>query len=83
MPKVRDSIAEVEADGWVRVRTAGDYRQYKHPTKPGKVTIPGKPGDQLSQGRYAALAVYAGSALARTGHRLRANRRRVTRDTRI
>jgi predicted RNA binding protein YcfA (HicA-like mRNA interferase family) len=33
--KVREVIALVEADGWVLVRTRGDHRQYKHPTKPG------------------------------------------------
>ncbi|HEU5347836.1 MAG TPA: type II toxin-antitoxin system HicA family toxin [Ktedonobacterales bacterium] len=25
----------------------GDHRQYKHPTKKGRVTIPGKLGDDL------------------------------------
>jgi predicted RNA binding protein YcfA (HicA-like mRNA interferase family) len=34
-------MALVEADGWVLVRTRGDHRQYKHPTKPGLVTIAG------------------------------------------
>jgi predicted RNA binding protein YcfA (HicA-like mRNA interferase family) len=39
--KVREVIALVEADGWVLVRTRGDHRQYKHPTKPGLATISG------------------------------------------
>jgi predicted RNA binding protein YcfA (HicA-like mRNA interferase family) len=39
--KVRAMIALVEADGWYRVRTQGDHRQYQHPTKPGLVTIAG------------------------------------------
>lgn len=29
----------IEADGWYLVATSGDHRQYKHPTKPGKVTL--------------------------------------------
>lgn len=30
----------IEKDGWVLVNTRGSHRQFKHPTKPGKVTIP-------------------------------------------
>jgi predicted RNA binding protein YcfA (HicA-like mRNA interferase family) len=39
--KVREAIAAIEADGWRLVAVRGDHRQYKHPTKPGRVTIPG------------------------------------------
>ena len=42
--KVRETIRLIEEDGWVLSRTRGSHRQYKHPTKPGLVTIPGKPG---------------------------------------
>lgn len=49
MPKrVRDMIRIVEADGWRYVRTVGSHRQYHHPTKPGTVTIAGKPSADLS-----------------------------------
>jgi predicted RNA binding protein YcfA (HicA-like mRNA interferase family) len=41
-PKVRDMIKLVEADGWYLVGQRGSHRQYKHPTKKGRVTIPGK-----------------------------------------
>ncbi|MCD8326294.1 MAG: type II toxin-antitoxin system HicA family toxin [Lachnospiraceae bacterium] len=27
-------------DGWVFEKQTGSHRHYKHPTKPGKVTIP-------------------------------------------
>lgn len=27
-------------DGWYQVKQKGSHHQYKHPTKPGKVTIP-------------------------------------------
>ena len=33
------------ADGWRLVSQVGSHRQYKHPTKPGKVTIPKHNGD--------------------------------------
>ena len=40
------------ADGWIELKsrhTSGDHRQFKHPTKPGKVTIRGKDNEVLSQ----------------------------------
>ena len=33
------------ADGWYMVKQVGSHRQYKHPTKKGKVTIPFHKGD--------------------------------------
>jgi predicted RNA binding protein YcfA (HicA-like mRNA interferase family) len=48
--KVRDVLRMIEVDGWFLVRTRGSHRQYKHPTKPGLVTVPGKPGDDLAPG---------------------------------
>ena len=43
--KVREVIPRIEADGWYYVATRGSHRQYKHPRTPGRVTIPGRPGD--------------------------------------
>jgi len=40
--KVRDIIKMLEKDGWYRVKAKGGHRQYKHPTKPRRVTIAGK-----------------------------------------
>lgn len=37
--KVRDIISLIESDGWYVVRTKGSHRQYKHPQKPGLVTV--------------------------------------------
>ncbi|WP_018130581.1 type II toxin-antitoxin system HicA family toxin [Effusibacillus pohliae] len=36
----RELIKLIEADGWYLVAVAGSHHQYKHPTKPGRVTIP-------------------------------------------
>ncbi len=47
--KVIEVIRLLEADGWVLVTTKGDHRQYKHPTKKGKVTIRGHKNEVLSQ----------------------------------
>ncbi|MGI8979862.1 MAG: type II toxin-antitoxin system HicA family toxin [Pirellulaceae bacterium] len=45
--KVRDAIKLIEQDGWILVRQKGSHRQYHHATKPGTVTIAGKPSLDL------------------------------------
>jgi predicted RNA binding protein YcfA (HicA-like mRNA interferase family) len=50
----------IEADGWVHVRTRGSHRQYNHATKPGVVTIPGKPNDDLAPGTLNSILKQAG-----------------------
>lgn len=35
----REIIRILEADGWREVSCVGDHHQFKHPTKPGKVTV--------------------------------------------
>lgn len=41
--KVREVIKRLETDGWYLARTKGSHRQFKHPDKPGTVTVAGKP----------------------------------------
>jgi predicted RNA binding protein YcfA (HicA-like mRNA interferase family) len=36
----REVVRRLERDGWQLVRTRGSHRQYKHPDKPGLVTVP-------------------------------------------
>jgi predicted RNA binding protein YcfA (HicA-like mRNA interferase family) len=48
--KVRDVIRLIEHDGWFLLATRGSHRQYKHPTKPGRVTVAGKPSDDMAPG---------------------------------
>ena len=36
----RTLIKLIKADGWYLVHTVGSHQQYRHPTKPGKVTVP-------------------------------------------
>ena len=40
MMSSREVIRSLEKDGWQHVKTVGDHFQFKHPTKPGKVTVP-------------------------------------------
>lgn len=53
--KVRDVIKALEEDGWYLVKTRGDHRQYKHPTKRGKVTVSGKPGIDVPEGTLNSI----------------------------
>ena len=58
--KVREAIRLIEVDGWYLVATRGSHRQYKHPTKPGRVTIAGKPSDDLAPGTRNSILKQAG-----------------------
>ncbi len=53
--KVREVIAILEDDGWYLARTRGSHRQYKHPVKPGLVTVPGKLSDDLAPGTLSSI----------------------------
>lgn len=48
--KIREVIKLIEDDGWYLITTKGSHRQYKHPTKQGRVTIAGHPNDDLAPG---------------------------------
>lgn len=50
----------LEDDGWFQVRARGSHRQFKHATKPGLVTVPGKPGDDLAVGTLNSVLKQAG-----------------------
>ncbi|MCY4546230.1 MAG: type II toxin-antitoxin system HicA family toxin [Gemmatimonadetes bacterium] len=60
MPKVRDAMRLIEEDGWRLVRTRGSHRQFKHREKPGRVTVPGKPRDDLPPGTWNSIMKQAG-----------------------
>ena len=58
--KVREAIRLVEKDGWVKVRQKGSHRQFHHPTKPGTVTIAGKPSLELDKKTERSVLRQAG-----------------------
>ncbi len=35
----REVLKVLKEDGWVEVNCVGDHHQFKHPTKPGRVTL--------------------------------------------
>lgn len=49
----------LETDGWVQVKAKGGHLQFKHPTKPGRVTLPAVKRD-LPKGTVAAIERQAG-----------------------
>jgi predicted RNA binding protein YcfA (HicA-like mRNA interferase family) len=58
--KVHEVIARIEADGWHLSRTRGSHRQFKHPTKPGTVTVAGKPSLDVPPGTLNSILKQAG-----------------------
>jgi len=47
-------------DGWFLVATRGSHRQFKHLVKHGRVTVPGKPSDDLAPGTLASILKQSG-----------------------
>ena len=58
--KVREVLRTLRADGWYLVATRGSHRQFKHPTKLGRVTVAGKPSDDPSPGTLNSILKQAG-----------------------
>lgn len=50
----------LQKDGWYLVTTRGSHRQYKHPDKPGRVTVSGKPSDDLAPGTLNSILNQSG-----------------------
>lgn len=46
--KVAKILADLKRNGWVQARQVGSHRQFKHPTKTGKVTVNGSPSDDIT-----------------------------------
>ncbi len=58
--KVSEVLRLLRADGWALVVTRGSHRQLKHPSKPGRVTVAGKPSDELPAGTLNSILKQAG-----------------------
>ena len=57
--KVSEILRLLSDDGWVLVATRGSHRQFRHPVKPGRVTVPGKPSDELAPGTLNSTRMQA------------------------
>ena len=58
--KVSQAIRCIEAAAWELARTRGSHRQFRHPDRPGLVTIAGKPSDTLHPKTWASIVKQAG-----------------------
>jgi len=58
--KVRDILKMLEQEGWHCVRTKGSHRQFKHPTKPGTITVAGNLSLDLPPGTLNSILKQAG-----------------------
>jgi len=58
--KVMELLKMLKADGWTLSRTRGSHRQFKHPIKPGLVTVAGKPSADVPKGTLNAILKQSG-----------------------
>jgi predicted RNA binding protein YcfA (HicA-like mRNA interferase family) len=58
--KVSELLRLLHNDGWFLVATRGSHRQFKHLAKPGRVTVPGKPSEDLAPGTLNSILKQAG-----------------------
>lgn len=59
-PKVREILELLRRDGWVQVGQKGSHRQFRHPSKPGRVTVNGHLGDDLQHDLHESILRQAG-----------------------
>jgi predicted RNA binding protein YcfA (HicA-like mRNA interferase family) len=58
--KIRDILRLLTDDGWYLDRVRGSHQKYKHPSKPGVVTIAGQPGDDVPRPIVNSILEQAG-----------------------
>jgi predicted RNA binding protein YcfA (HicA-like mRNA interferase family) len=58
--KVSELLQLLEKDGWLVVRQRGSHRQLHHITKPGTVTVAGKPSVDVPPGTLNSALKQAG-----------------------
>lgn len=58
--KVAEMLELLRRDGWIEVAQRGSHRQFKHPGKPGRVTVAGKPSSDLAIGTQMSILKQAG-----------------------
>jgi predicted RNA binding protein YcfA (HicA-like mRNA interferase family) len=58
--KVQEVLRLLHDDGWTVIAIRGSHRQLKHPQKRGRVTVAGKPSDDLAPGTLNSILKQAG-----------------------
>ncbi len=57
---VREVLRRLRTDGWYKVKSRGGHRQFKHPTKAGRVTVSGKMSHTVPPGTLGSIVQQAG-----------------------
>ncbi|MGI8655547.1 MAG: type II toxin-antitoxin system HicA family toxin [Pyrinomonadaceae bacterium] len=57
---VREVLRLIKDDGWYLVTIEGSRRQFKHPAKPGRVTVSGHPSDDVHPKTLKSMLTQAG-----------------------
>ena len=60
--KVSEVLKRLRRDGWYRIKSRGGHRQFKHPSKPGLVTVAGHPAKVLAPKTLKSILRQAGLA---------------------
>ncbi|MGY2735811.1 type II toxin-antitoxin system HicA family toxin [Sphingomonas sp. UYP23] len=58
----KDIIKAIETDGWFEVRQVGSHKHFRHPTKPGTVTVP-HPKSEMAIGTIKSIEKQSGVRL--------------------
>lgn len=58
--KVSEILQLLHEDGWYLIATRGSHRQFKHATKPGRVTVPGRESGDLAPGTLNSILKQSG-----------------------
>ena len=59
----REVIKRLTAAGWQRVRVSGSHHHFRHPTRPGTVTVP-HPKKDLPKGTLKSVERQSGVKLS-------------------
>jgi predicted RNA binding protein YcfA (HicA-like mRNA interferase family) len=54
--KVSEVLRLLHEDGWKQARMKGGHRQFRHPSKPGTVTVAGKSRVDIRLAHYRAFS---------------------------
>jgi predicted RNA binding protein YcfA (HicA-like mRNA interferase family) len=63
--KAREVIAALKAAGWFEMRTSGSHQQFRHPARPGVVTVPLHGSRDLKIGTLISIERQSGVTLRR------------------
>lgn len=58
--KVSKILSDLRKDGWFMVHQVGSHRQFKHPSKKGKVTVNGHNGEDVWGMRLKSIESQSG-----------------------